>query len=104
MSEAPLNRSELAENVAITRAKYEIETLAAGYTERHFQDMLPFVRSEAIALAKRRPVQGIRVVVGEYSTSVYPRVDFKKLAVAVERQVPRWREAIIRNREERARA
>ena len=100
-----MTREELAVTLAIQRAEYERETLAAGYTERHFQSLLPFVKSQAFSLATRDGgVAGIKVNRDpDYGTlSYYARIDWVKLTKVVERKLPTWRAAVARAAEEQA--
>lgn len=97
---APLSRSELAERIAIDRADYERQ-----YADREagWQPMVPFVKDAAFRIAKRETkVQGITVNRGTYGVSFYARVDWRKLAERVERQVPRWKETMERMEREGA--
>jgi hypothetical protein len=88
-----MNRSELAQAIAIDRADYE-RTYAGR--EDAWQPLLPFVKSVAYSIAKRRPVQGIRATRHEYGWSISARIDWKKLTARVEAQLPGWREAVAR--------
>lgn len=98
MSSGRINRNELARMIAIDRAEYEIMVEESGYSESARQPMIPFVKAAATKIAKNssRPVDGVHVARGEYGVTFTCRIDWKKMAARVERQVPGWKETIKR--------
>ena len=91
-----MTRNELARDLAMDRAEYELYVEAKGYGPEAMQPLVPFVKDAAFKIARRRKVQGITVTESVYGPSFYARIDWKKLASQVERQVPSWKETIRR--------
>lgn len=95
---AKMTRNDLADWLAIDRAEYEVTVESQGYGPDAMQEMIPFIKAAAFQIAKHRPVAGMTVNHGEYGATYTSRIDWKKLATAVEKRTKHYKPLIERER------